>query len=113
MLRLVLVGVADDDERLSGLGRHGGFRRARQHSREFARVKANFALFHRQNSGVRGGGTPVFRRTVAPMRLFYGDTAFVPGVMIVFAARRCGANGRIVRIRPRIVKMIGLADQAR
>jgi hypothetical protein len=47
------------------------------------------------------------------MRLFYGDTAFVPGVMIVFAARRCGANGRIVRIRPRMVKTIGLADQAR
>jgi hypothetical protein len=30
------------------------------------------------------------------MRLFYGVRAFVPGVVIVFAARRCGANGWIV-----------------
>jgi hypothetical protein len=30
---------------------------------------------------------------MAPMRLFYGGRPVVPGVMIVFAARQCGANG--------------------
>jgi hypothetical protein len=94
MLRLVSVSIADDDERLSGFGWHGGFpSRACQHPPVSPRVKADFALFHRQNSGVRGGGTPVFRGTMTPMRLFYGGRPFVPGVMIVFAARRCGANG--------------------
>jgi hypothetical protein len=43
------------------------------------------------------GRTPVFRRTVAAMRLFYGHEAFMPGRgrgVIVFAAprRRCRAN---------------------
>jgi hypothetical protein len=86
---------------------------AREHSREFARVKADFALFHRQNSGVRCGGTPVFRGTMAPVRLFCGGRPFAPGVMIVFAARQCGANGQIVPIPPGVVKTIGFADQAR
>jgi hypothetical protein len=50
---------------------------------------------------------------MAPMRLFYGGRPFVPGVVIVFAARRRGANGWIVPIPPGMVKTMGLADQAR
>src|ERR1700677_3651626 len=44
MLRLVRVGVADDDERLSGLGRHGGFRRALMTIRANARESRRISL---------------------------------------------------------------------
>ena len=52
VLRLVGVGVADDDERLSGLGRHGGFRRDYDHPREFARSQGGFPSFTRDNAAV-------------------------------------------------------------
>jgi hypothetical protein len=44
MLWLVGVGVADDDERLFGLGQHGEFRRAYQHPTACPQVKADFLL---------------------------------------------------------------------
>ena len=44
MLRLVGVGVADDDERFLGLGRQGGIRRAYEHPPLFPQVKAALVL---------------------------------------------------------------------
>jgi hypothetical protein len=61
---------------------------AREHSREFARVKADFALFHRQNSCIRGRGTPGFSADHGADEAFLRRQAVRAGVMIVFAARR-------------------------
>jgi hypothetical protein len=41
------------------------------------------------------------------MRLFHGGRPFVAGVMIVFAARRCGADGRIAPDPSEMVKTMG------
>jgi hypothetical protein len=62
-----------------------------------ARVQADlseFPSFQRGSHAVALDAADVCRcRTMAPMRFFYGDRPFAPGVsrsVIVFIARRCG-----------------------
>jgi hypothetical protein len=96
MLRLVQMGVADDNERLSRLSGHGGFRRAPVTSSARARV-SGFPLFCRQNAAAldvadacvlphRGADEALLRRQAVHAG---------PGRrVIVFAAGRCGVDGQ-------------------
>jgi hypothetical protein len=55
-------------------------------------------LFCRRNAAALDARTPVFCRTMASMRRFYGGRPFTPGRsrgVIVFAVRKCGVDGQI------------------